>query len=926
MNIRPSRSDSANPSSPNAPVRSESMATLPTNWKSSPIRSNSSDSNSPANLSLGSRGKTRSYVSVTDPTVFVEKKPEKQAEKQPEKQPEKQSEHPSEETKEKKKTSWTKQVFSGRKKVEEKSKIEQTIVENYRLELKWDEEQAKQWIANVLDLTSPEQTKFMDSHSLHEVISDGILLCRLLVTVVPQYAVHKYHGYNNSAFGVGNTMHMSMRIENVNFFRDACVKLGLKSFLFEAADLVKGKNLTAVVACIEQLMKLNQTVWTKATKNLRVKFRAEDGSITEIPVSENTKISDIKQKMAELKSIPPAEMEQYGVFLVKDDLAQSSSEGNNEDMWLDESALLGNFMKAMESSKSGISFRKMRKQVTKLLKVTTNEENLKVIVAASVGNERANDPVLLPGDRIELYFHNISHLHATKAVIGDLYITKYQLIFAVISESPTSLCAKKGFRIPLSSIHSIAKCGGLTAKFGKFYCFELRCKDFHDLKFSYLHLDSKGNPSIKPELRSVNVSTSKIPLSDLLDRHIFPETGSLFAFETSNNAACKVIDGWGIYQIEEEMQRFGLPNIRWRITDMNKDYKYSDSYPSLMVVPSLVTDAELAAVFQFRSKGRIPALVWMNKKTGVPLVRCSQPSVGLTGKRCAEDELLFDSIRLASARDNVYIVDARPQLNAVANQLKGLGYEKEKDYASTKLLFVGIENIHKMSASLKKLRKVCLSELSIEQKAAKIDQTKWLAHINTIFGGVKLIIQKLIREQAPVIVHCSDGWDRTSQLCSLVELIVDPYYRTITGFEVLVEKEWLSFGHRFDQRIGHTNKNHKDEQRSPIFIQFIDAVWQLVKVYPHAFEFNSYFLRIINMHLISCCFGTFLFNSECERRQNHLKERTISLWSHINYHVKDFQNANYEPVQGLLLEEVDFELSIWQDFYCYWYQYHHDIC
>ena len=47
-----------------------------------------------------------------------------------------------------------------------------------------------------------------------------------------------------------------------------------------------------------------------------------------------------------------------------------------------------------------------------------------------------------------------------------------------------------------------------------------------------------------------------------------------------------------------------------------------------------------------------------------------------------------------------------------------------------------------------------------------------------------LLLQAVVEEKVSVVVHCSDGWDRTAQTCSLASIILDPYYRTIHGFQV----------------------------------------------------------------------------------------------------------------------------------------------
>jgi hypothetical protein len=98
-----------------------------------------------------------------------------------------------------------------------------------------------------------------------------------------------------------------------------------------------------------------------------------------------------------------------------------------------------------------------------------------------------------------------------------------------------------------------------------------------------------------------------------------------------------------------------------------------------------------------------------------------------------------------------------------------------------------------------------------------IEETKWLHYIRLCLRGTLRVVELL--QHHSVLVHCSHGWDRTSQLSALAQLCLDPYYRTYRGFQVLIEKDFIAFGHPFQTRLA--NGEAPDTEFSPIFLQVL---------------------------------------------------------------------------------------------------------
>ena len=161
--------------------------------------------------------------------------------------------------------------------------------------------------------------------------------------------------------------------------------------------------------------------------------------------------------------------------------------------------------------------------------------------------------------------------------------------------------------------------------------------------------------------------------------------------------------------------------------------------------------------------------------------------------------------RIYGAQQRNMIIDARPTVNAYVMQAAGMGSENMDNYKFATKAYLGIDNIHVMRGSLEKvidaLKDSDLTPLGPNKEI--LAKSHWLKHIANMLDGVGLITRQVGLQHSHVLIHCSDGWDRTSQLSALAQICLDPYYRTIEGFIVLVEKDWLSFGHRFQHRSGY---------------------------------------------------------------------------------------------------------------------------
>ncbi|GBP58136.1 Myotubularin-related protein 10-A [Eumeta japonica] len=346
---------------------------------------------------------------------------------------------------------------------------------------------------------------------------------------------------------------------------------------------------------------------------------------------------------------------------------------------------------------------------------------------------------------------------------------------------------------------------------------------------------------------------------------------------------------------KKELERCECPH--WRITCINGTSDgFMPTAGETLIVPSSMLDYSLIDTARLYRAGRVPVWVW-GRPDGAALLRSGETLQ-------TEASMTAESIFLEQVRRS------HPKLRQPRILYLCGGQAGYADAVTAPL--PALAALH---ASYNKLLDLCTPTTlrgfweQDSQYYSILDSSKWLRHVAGCLALADEAAASLDANDTVVLVE-GEGVDYCAVVSCLTQLLLDPHCRTISGFQSLIQKEWVALGHPFCDRLGLlTPTNPKDQanntERAPVFLLFLDCVWQLQNQFPTEFQFSETYLTT----LWDCChnqlFDTFIFN--CPRdRELAVSKFLYFKKRHYGFH-RDFTARDLTLLTHLTTQSVENE-------------------
>ncbi|KAL7743192.1 hypothetical protein ACLKA6_016322 [Drosophila palustris] len=238
-----------------------------------------------------------------------------------------------------------------------------------------------------------------------------------------------------------------------------------------------------------------------------------------------------------------------------------------------------------------------------------------------------------------------------------------------------------------------------------------------------------------------------------------------------------------------------------------------------------------------------------------------------------------------------------------------------------------LPSIQDVQRAYQKLRRLCTPEtpekfmLQDDKYLGLLEKTNWLLYVSLCLRHASEAAATL-RAGITCVLQESNGRDLCCVISSLTQLLLDPHFRTIDGFQSLIQKEWIALEHPFQRRLGHVGvsggerEQAPDSEQSPVFLLFLDCVWQLLQQFPDEFEFSQTYLTTLWDACFMPIFDTFQFDSQAQRaaavNEGRLVLRPVWDWGE-QFSDKDkmfFTNPLYQRQRGDLASSQNHRRSL----------------
>ncbi|KAK7116333.1 hypothetical protein V1264_002029 [Littorina saxatilis] len=527
-----------------------------------------------------------------------------------------------------------------------------------------------------------------------------------------------------------------------------------------------------------------------------------------------------------------------------------------------------------------------------------NEEDEEVEKSASAFFENLMHPSLLPGEQVICQAENTlrfaPYSDRKQGISGNLFVTNFKVTFVTADKSSYAYKETKQRQrnkliedndIPLTCIDTIyqvlsggkkrALAYGQTVSSTSKYL-EIHCKDFRIHVFGFKFVAKDQN---KRATNSI-VHHSCPTRDDLLFAYEFGLNGKFK--ENSQRNQFYEQQGWA-----KELKRLNGEG-RWRVADVNLKYHLSTSLPEYFVVPMQLTNADLQkAAGQYIEK-HLPTWCY-TYKNGASLVRMSQLLPESDFKAC--EEKMLSAIKQSSGGTvDVEVMDL------------------------TQLC----PSLMEIRASGQRLMSLCMTDSTKEFYSfdsswlSRLDSTQWLQHVATCLKVAANATDIILNKTQSVALKEETGYDLSCVISCLVQILLDPEYRTQKGFASLVQREWVVMGHPFQRRSRLVQG--ADSEQCPLFLMFLDCVWQLLQQFPSRLAMTETYLTSLWDTQQLGVTDTFLFDSAWHRQRffregGKLPEVSLpSAWDwHLQFSEEDillFNNPLYSLFNSYDLENV----------------------